>query len=370
MQLTNIETPALETVQTNDFFPMSEMALIATMKHQQAIAGNQQTNSFMQKMAIEIQNINANHSQEINILSQRATTLGARIIHLQTLLNESEQIRQNEKDIAGQNQASFQEQIKTANQSLTSAKELLNNEIMRLTAEKTAVLQQVTDLQTQKVIADNTIQQQALEIALANQNFITLQERMNSEISRLTEEKTNACQLVIELGSQKAIAEQGLQDKQNEINLKDNNIADHQGTITAQQNTITTLQHQTEQREIRLQEKIAAEEVLRRELQAEIDVKNGLINQVQIETNSRNLLIQEVHDLKIIINSLNTDLQIKASTVNILHSQVNALRIEESSLNQRCYTLINHIQTSEAYLNQQLQLRINAIISLTSKYGI
>nr|MBA3603911.1 hypothetical protein [Parachlamydiaceae bacterium] len=50
--------------------------------------------------------------------------------------------------------------------------------------------------------------------------------------------------LVNEHALLKTVAEQGLQDKQNEINLKDNNIASLQSTITAQQSTITTLQQQ------------------------------------------------------------------------------------------------------------------------------
>ncbi len=36
MQLTNIETPALGNVQTNEFFPMSEMSFVVTMIHQQS----------------------------------------------------------------------------------------------------------------------------------------------------------------------------------------------------------------------------------------------------------------------------------------------------------------------------------------------
>lgn len=330
--------------------------MLAAFSTQQGMSTVSELIRLNSSLVAEIERIANEQNQQSQIQSQRFSTIEAKVIELQGRLHECEQLREAEKGIADQSEALHQTQMTEANQKLEDQKEESRTVVAAAVAKNVEALQQVADLRTQLLQAEQNAQIKVEEANFANQQLAqaraqnvldvqSIQERLNAaseQIAQLQNRKNDLDHnAVILLAKNSDLDQQIIQLRAKslaDLQLKDQELAGVQaqklsveGNLSAQVQATNQFYNQAVQQGQTIS---ALEQQLQAQVQATYALNNALTPQIEALTAQNQSQAGTIQSQAGSINSLNHSIAALTAQKAAAENKVQTLRQAINTVNQ------------------------------------
>jgi predicted nucleic acid-binding Zn-ribbon protein len=203
----------IERYQEELFPVMSVDDMLLSAQHGQSLADDLQNQNFMERGTAQTQRILEDFSQRIQESAQVIAMQADQINRLKASEEEKEQFWQREARERQNHVQLLQQQQTDTNVMHAENRELMQGHIMRLTAEKAALLQRVAELEQGQAASAGSIQQLTGEKNDLTQQLAALRASMRQEIAGLTNEKNATGRQVADLQAQNGVLNQTVRRK-------------------------------------------------------------------------------------------------------------------------------------------------------------